>query len=115
MLNADPMITTKIIAVCVSPNHKIENGTQQMLGNVWIPIISGLKFLCKKEKWLINIPITAPIISERMYPIAPRRILFPIAASNVPCFIISTKEFHTPTGDGIAYAFHIPSPSTPAT
>ena len=50
MLNADPMITTKIIAVCVSPNHKIENGTQQMLGNVWIPIISGLKFLCKNEK-----------------------------------------------------------------
>ena len=39
-----------MIAVCVNPNHKIENGTQQILGSVCIPMIRGLKFLCKNEK-----------------------------------------------------------------
>ena len=58
--------------------------------------------LCKNEKWFINTPITPPIIRERIYPIAPRSKLFPIADSKVPCFIISVNEFHTPIGDGIA-------------
>ena len=34
MLNAAPMTTTKIIELSPNPNHRMANGTQQMLGNV---------------------------------------------------------------------------------
>ena len=100
--NVEPIITTKRMALSDRPNHRIANGTKQMLGSVWMPRIRGFKFWLRYLVCTIRIPSKIPAATEIIKPSSTRDILLRIAAKSVPLENKSTVQRSTPTGLGTA-------------
>ena len=102
MPNAEPITTTKIIADSERPNQRMANGTQQMLGSVWMPRISGFKFPARYLECTMQIPSKMPMRIEIPKPVSTRSILPQTAESRVPFFSKRDRQASTPKGLGMA-------------
>lgn len=108
----EPMAIKKNIARSFIPNQRIENGNQQILGSVWRPKITELRFSSRYLYLIIITPSETPKIIDNEYPINSLFKLAVVAIHRVPSIAIEYKEFATSRGDGNIYGFQIWKVST---